>query len=242
MSDLFTIYEDTFNIVINKVNKIIDSMQNLSKEKSEQALTEANDNLNEAERYLKQMELETETNFGKNSDRLKLKVKNYKQEYENVKRRFNNQQSQYIDKKSHDFLAENQNKNKNFKQRLIDGEEMAYENQNYKLENATRKVMGIENQAVEVVKEMNHQTKKIEGIDARTLGLNNSVDDNQDIIDEMYRREQRNKYIILGVIIILSLILITILGVRILDLICIQNQQIQLDLIYLKVLIKILLQ
>jgi len=31
MSDLFSIYEDNFNIVVNRVNKIVDTMNNLSK-------------------------------------------------------------------------------------------------------------------------------------------------------------------------------------------------------------------
>lgn len=212
MSDLFNIYEDTFNIVINKVNKIIDSMQNLSKEKSEQALSEANDNLNEADRYLKQMELECDASFGKNSDRLKLKIRNYKNEYETVKRRFNKHQEQYITKKSADMMLDTSN-SKLTKQRLIDNEEYSYEN-GEKLEHGKRKAMQIENSALEVMKDMHKQTKHMEKIDARVLGVNSNVEDNSDLIDEMVRRDQRTKYIILIAAMILLTMLAVIVGVR----------------------------
>lgn len=212
MSDLFSIYEDTFNVVISRVNKIVDSMQNLSKEKTEQALSEADDNLNESERYLKQMELESDGNFGKNSDRLKLKIKNYKNEYENVKKRFLKYKDQYIDRKSADLLTDSAN-HKFTKQRLIENEELAYES-NDKLEHAKRKTMQIENSSIEVMKDLNHNTKKMESIDARVIGVNTNIDDNQDIIDEMVRRDQRTKYIILAAAIILVSMLAIIIGVR----------------------------
>lgn len=215
MSDLFNIYEDTFNIVINRVNKIIDSMSNLSKEKSEQALVEANDNLSEAQRYLKQMELECDANFGKNSDRLKLKIRNYKNEFEMVNRRFLKQQETYVNNKSADasFFLDTSN-NKINKQRLIDNEELAYET-GEKLERAKRTTMQMENSGIEVMKNMNHQTKQMESIDARVMGINTNMDDNQDIIEEMIRRDQRTKYVILVVAIILVSMLAIIIGVRV---------------------------
>lgn len=215
MSDLFNIYEDTFNIVINRVNKIIDSMSNLSKEKSEQALVEANDNLSEAQRYLKQMELECDANFGKNSDRLKLKIRNYKNEFEMVNRRFLKQQETYVNNKSADasFFLDTSN-NKINKQRLIDNEELAYET-GEKLERAKRTTMQMENSGIEVMKNMNHQTKQMESIDARVMGINTNLDDNQDIIEEMIRRDQRTKYVILVVAIILVSMLAIIIGVRV---------------------------
>ena len=52
MSDLFSIYEDSLNIVIKNVGKIMNSMNNLSKEKTESALNEAHNNLKEANRIV----------------------------------------------------------------------------------------------------------------------------------------------------------------------------------------------
>jgi hypothetical protein len=52
MSDLFSLYEDSLNIVIRKVYSIIESMSNLSKEKAEGALDDAHNNLKEADRIV----------------------------------------------------------------------------------------------------------------------------------------------------------------------------------------------
>ena len=53
MSDLFSIYEDSLNIVLRNITTIIESMNNLSKEKTETALNDAHSNLKEAERIVR---------------------------------------------------------------------------------------------------------------------------------------------------------------------------------------------
>ena len=53
MSDLFSIYEDSLNIVLRNITTIIETMNNLSKEKTETALSDAHNNLKEAERIVK---------------------------------------------------------------------------------------------------------------------------------------------------------------------------------------------
>lgn len=53
MSDLFSIYEDSLNIVLRNITIIIETMNNLSKEKTESALNDAHNNLKEAERIVK---------------------------------------------------------------------------------------------------------------------------------------------------------------------------------------------
>lgn len=52
MSDLFSIYEDGLNIQLNRLRKINDTLGNLSKEKAESALNDADANLQEAERIV----------------------------------------------------------------------------------------------------------------------------------------------------------------------------------------------
>lgn len=52
MSDLYSIYEDSLNIILRNINRIIDSIKNLSKEKTENALNEAHNNLKEADRVV----------------------------------------------------------------------------------------------------------------------------------------------------------------------------------------------
>jgi hypothetical protein len=52
MSDLFSIYEDSLKIVLANINTTLEKINNLSKEKTEYALSDCNNNLKEAERIV----------------------------------------------------------------------------------------------------------------------------------------------------------------------------------------------
>jgi hypothetical protein len=52
MSDLFSIYEDSLNIVLKNISTIIENINNLSKDKTESALNDAHNNLKEADRIV----------------------------------------------------------------------------------------------------------------------------------------------------------------------------------------------
>ena len=52
MSDLFSLYEDSLNIVLRKITTVTENMSNLSNEKTESALEETNKNVKEAERIV----------------------------------------------------------------------------------------------------------------------------------------------------------------------------------------------
>lgn len=206
MSDLFSIYEDSFNILTHGVNKLIESLGNLSKEKTEQALNDANSQLLEAENHLKKMELECEANFGKNSDRLKLKVNNYKNEFRNLKSRFTAQQALYIDKKSEEALQEAIEKgNPNFI-----NQDDAYYKQTERLEDGKRKIMSVDQSAIEVGKELSIQTDKMKNMDSRLVGLTNSVEESDTIVTRMMKRENKTKLLIFGLIVALAVIFVLI--------------------------------
>ena len=212
MSDLFSIYEDSFNILIHSVNKIIDDIDNLSKEKSEQALSEANNNLKEAESHLKKMDLECESNFGKNSERLKLKVNNYKNEYKNIKNKFLKQQEIYIGKKSKEMIGKSDFKNNNKEKLIIDTEdndEEAY-NQSNKLDYGKRKMLEIEHDTKNIGKELNSHTDKIRKTDARIVNMGESLDDSDNLVTKMIKRERRNKLLIYGLIVFFCILFIII--------------------------------
>jgi len=52
MSDLFSIYEDSLNIVIRNIQTVTETLNNLSKEKTESALEDTHKNILEAERIV----------------------------------------------------------------------------------------------------------------------------------------------------------------------------------------------
>jgi hypothetical protein len=57
MSDLFSIHEDSLNIVLKNITTIVEHMNHLSKEKTESALNDTHNNLKEAERIVRLLHL-----------------------------------------------------------------------------------------------------------------------------------------------------------------------------------------
>lgn len=55
MSDLFSLYEDSLNVVLRRISSVSETLNNLSKEKKESALVDAENSIKEAERIVKNM-------------------------------------------------------------------------------------------------------------------------------------------------------------------------------------------
>lgn len=203
MSDLFNIYEDSFNVLLNRVNKVIDSISNLSKEKSEQALQEANLNLTEAESHLKRMEIECDSGFGKNIERLKIKVSNYKNEYSNTKSKLYQHLEQYINKKTDVRLG-------NLDANLIDNEESFHQSE--KLEQGKRTALFIENSAKQVSNSLAVNTDKMKQINGRTVELDSNIEDSDNIMTRMIRRNNKNRLIftVLGLCLFCLLVIVIV--------------------------------
>lgn len=53
MSDLFSLYEDSLNGVLRRINHVSDTIKNLSKEKTESALVDGENSIKEAEKIVK---------------------------------------------------------------------------------------------------------------------------------------------------------------------------------------------
>ena len=86
MTDVFNLYEDSINEKFTKITNITNNMQNLSREKTESAINEANHYIQEAQSLIKKLELEASSNV--NKERLIMKVKNIKSEFNNLKQAF----------------------------------------------------------------------------------------------------------------------------------------------------------
>ena len=104
MSELFSIYEDSLNIQLRNISKILGIIKNLSKEKTENALDEINNNINEANRIIKQMEDEIFKKSDKEVSIYKTKIKNYKYELETKKNELESFEEKYINQKSKEAI------------------------------------------------------------------------------------------------------------------------------------------
>ena len=102
MSDTFSLYEDNLNQVMDQLRKIIKTFTTLSKEKAESALTNATSLIKQGESLLRQMKLEISSNPSLSS--LTSKVKNFNNEFENLRFSFEKVQSSYISKKAENAI------------------------------------------------------------------------------------------------------------------------------------------
>ena len=104
MSELFSIYEDSLNIQLRNISKILSIIKNLSKEKTENALDEINNNIKEANRIIKQMEDQILKKSDKEISIYKTKIRNYKYELEINKNELESFEEKYIRQKSKDAI------------------------------------------------------------------------------------------------------------------------------------------
>lgn len=213
MSDLFEIYEENLNKTLNEISDINKKMQNLSREKTESALKEGHNHIQNAESLLKKLEIEASTSL--NKDRLILKMKNFKTEFNKLKDQFNKNQSNYINAKSNEALYLNSddlnhnNINAYNNNNLMDNEELAY-SQGNKLDIATRKCLEIEGRGNEVMRQLEHQTNVMNNVNNNLDDMNFQLGDSNNLIGKMLRRENRNKIVILIAVIFFAIVLIII--------------------------------
>lgn len=102
MSDSFSLYEDNLNQVMDQLRKIIKTFTTLSKEKAESALTNATSLIKQGDSLLRQMKLEISSNPSLSS--LTSKVKNFNNEFDNLKLSFEKVQNSYISKKAENAI------------------------------------------------------------------------------------------------------------------------------------------
>ena len=208
MSELFDMYEENLNDTLNKITNIINITPNLSKDKTESAINEANNHLQEAQSLIKKLEIETSASTA--GEKLQLKIKNYKAEFEKIRKKFISLQNNYINAKSNEALYLNTEDDNRHNNNLVDNEEVAY-NQHSKLEQGKRAMLEIESGGNDALKQLHHQTKIMNNA---LNNLDNEIevlDHSNSLMKRMLRRENRNKMLVavcLIIIIIVSLIVV----------------------------------
>lgn len=208
MSDLFSIYEDELNGVFNKLNTIIRSMNNLSKEKTEKAIGDANDLLQEALSVMKSLEIEASTSGQK--DKLLLKIRGFKNDYESIKSQYLNLEKNYINAKSNEAIYLNSEDDYNNKN-LVAHEEMAYNKSNHsKLAKGKDLALEIDSMGNEALRQLQGHTVMMKNTIKNLENENEVLANSNGLLGMMTRRENKNKLIIAVSIFALILIGITI--------------------------------
>ena len=90
----------------------------------------------------------------------------------------------------------------NQKSKLIGNDALAYKQQQ-NLENAKRAAIEIEHASIGIMNGLEHNNGMLKGVNSKVNDLNNNLDDSNNILARIMKKENRNKLMIVGFVIIL---------------------------------------
>lgn len=164
-----------------------------------------------------EIECSSSNNFqSKTNGNLNMKLRNYTNECEGLKKRFLKIQENYISQKSRDALilgeeslGDTGGQGKEGKHKLIDNEEGTWNN-SLQIEQAKRSALTAEKVSMEVMRELQGHSEKMQDIRVKVSNMNENLDTSTGLISRMMKLENKNKKVILGVGLILVLVIIFI--------------------------------
>ena len=168
------------------------------------------------------MELECSSNKQSNSginvkaSFVLIQLRTYKNDHEQIKKRFLKLQDNYIIKKSQEALITDEineiedigGKKNNQKSKLIENEALAYKQQQ-SLEQAKRNALEIEHASIGIMNGLYNNNEMLKVVNNKVHNLNDNLDDSNSIITRIMKKENRNKLIIA----VFSIIILIIFGV-----------------------------
>ena len=146
---------------------------------------------------------------------LTSKFRNYKNEHEQIKRKFLKIQESYDEKKKNELLVGGKEKNSNKvaqRQKLIENEDIAWD-QNDKIIEAKRKTQEIEGMQEGIVSDLESQTDKLKNVNRNVVDISEELHFSNSLMTRLLKRENRNKILIgfaVGVILIIVIIIICV--------------------------------
>jgi hypothetical protein len=143
-------------------------------------------------------------------------MKNYKIDFDSVKKRLHKIQENIQLRKSHDELLgglDDTSNNNLQRQKLIENEDLAWK-QHSSLENAKRKTLEMENVSIEVMRQLDINNNSLRGINSRVVDLNAELDGSKSIMGRIMKKENRNKVLIIGFSFILLVVFLIILYLK----------------------------
>lgn len=208
MLDVFSSKEDELNVLLDKLTKTISAFSTLSREQAEKAIIETNVKIKEGQFLIEKMHdflKDNENNISKEETiELNKRVNNYKNEFNDLVNKFNRTQSTYINKKAETALIDDIEVSINNNQKdLIDIEEKKRDEKN------ARNSIQTQNKNY-VVNINNIELKKnIENLTGANNIENNYI--SEEVFKSVKNKARKKKKIFCGIIIILSVILISVL-------------------------------
>ena len=205
---VFSSKVDELNVLLDKLTKTISAFSTLSREQAEKAIIETNVKIKEGQFLIEKMHdflKDNENNISKEETiELNKRVNNYKNEFNDLVNKFNRTQSTYINKKAETALIDDIEVSINNNQKdLIDIEEKKRDEKN------ARNSIQTQNKNY-VVNINNIELKKnIENLTGANNIENNYI--SEEVFKSVKNKARKKKKIFCGIIIILSVILISVL-------------------------------
>ena len=204
MSDVFKIYEDSLNISINNIKRILNK-----KDFNNDDISKLSDNLKESKRLIKQMNLEISSL--KNSNKFEKEIENkftnyqttienYSQEIYRIQNNFNNNSKTF---NSNIMLEGNDSESNRQLQKmgLIENED------GFIIDEMQREAYKIEDIGKNINNNLNQQGEQMQNIRNNIYDLNKDIDKSNTLINKLLKRENRNRCIVYSIIIIVIILL-----------------------------------
>ena len=204
MSDVFKIYEDSLNISINNIKRILNK-----KDFNNDDISKLSDNLKESKRLIKQMNLEISSL--KNSNKFEKEIENkftnyqttienYSQEIYRIQNNFNNNSKTF---NSNIMLEGNDSESNRQLQKmgLIENED------GFIIDEMQREAYKIEDIGKNINYNLNQQGDQMQSIRNNIIDLNKDIDQSNTLINKLLKRENRNRCIVYLIIIIAVVLL-----------------------------------
>jgi hypothetical protein len=208
------IYIENLNIIFNKLHKTLKTLGLQKTDKFDIACNDMDINIKEAERMLKQMDLEITVNIKDKQDNLKI--------FNNYKKRLNDYRSDYFKEKEvyiytikmQDMIVTTETDRQNTSEsQPFQGKSLLdiQESTNEKLQHAKKTVTEIENTSKAIMNDLEKQTCDLKYIGENVGDLQKSISSSNALINRMLNRENRNKTFV-GVFSVTLVTLFVVIG------------------------------
>jgi hypothetical protein len=212
MTELLDIYNDNLTIIFNKINRLITIFTKLTIDKFELHSKDIEINLKEAEKMLKNIDLELITNSNLTNKNKIFYKKNYeifKEKYEKSKRQFflekenfdyTKKKQDLINKQNIELNILNENKNnennENYEKiqlQINPSNQIMANNSSNKLINAKLNLLKTENLSKNVMIDLEGNSQKINSSRMKMQNLDNNLDESNFFIKKLFEKDSRNK-------------------------------------------------
>ncbi len=213
MSELFPVYKNNFEKNLTKIKdsmaKVEEANNSQDKTSDNSLISETYNLISEGEKIIKQMQIEINSLNGSNKyDEYSDQIKEFQFTIYQLKKNLKKLEDNFRDKITSALFDSNNN---NLNNGLIANEVLAYQGRQ-KIDEAKRTLYNIEDNGKQALNSLEKQTNSMKAVNVKISGMNDDLENSNNLLNKMKLRYQRNKnhIFIFGIILILIIALIIV--------------------------------